>query len=90
MMYLLHEIQKVFPKMRAFFTQEQWEKFLACPFDELDIYHFSLGTWVRNHLLTEGSTLETAFRAVDILQKDDMSLLMMQLLYVAYKEKNEE
>ncbi len=87
MMYLLQEMQAVFPQMRAFFTQEQWEKFLACPFDELHIYHFSLGTWVRNNLLAEGSTLESAFRAVDILQKDDMSLLMMQLLYIAYKER---
>lgn len=87
MMCLIEEIQKVFPQMRAFFTQKQWEIFLACPFEELHIYHFSLGTWIRNTLLVEGGILKDAFCAVNILQKDDMSTLMIQLLYIRYKEK---
>lgn len=82
MMYLIQEMQKVFPKMRAFFTQEQWEKFLTCPFEALHTYHFSLGTFIRNRLLQEGCTLQKAFYAVGIFQKDDMSALMIQLLYV--------
>ena len=86
MMYLIEKIQETFPQMRSFFTKEQWDAFLSCSFEELYAYHFSLGMWVRNELLNEGSELEKAFRKSGIVQKDDMSTLMIQLLYIAYKE----
>ncbi len=85
-MYLIGEIQKTFPQMRSFFTQEQWDAFLACSFETLYAYHFSLGMRIRNELLNEGSELEKAFAKSGIVQKDDMSTLMIQLLYIAHKE----
>lgn len=47
--------------------------------DELSEYHFGLGLYLRNNVLTDGSDIFLMFREVGITERDDMSSVMIRL-----------
>jgi len=44
-------IEKSFPAMEKLFEKEKLKAFIDCEHKDLPLYHFGLGTWVRNNLL---------------------------------------
>lgn len=55
------------------------QSFKSRSFYDLYLYHFSLGLWIRNNLLSDGSGLCGLFYDMGIQSKDDMSMLLVQL-----------
>lgn len=66
--------------------------FINCKYNDLNLYHFGLGTWIRNNLLQTNSQLYNLFLKAGINSKDDMSLLIINLFYIylnlSYTENN--
>ena len=81
-MQLFREIEKSFPQMEKFFTAAAKKEFTACKLEDLCDYHFGFGTWIRNHLLRNGSALLEYFTQVGINDRDEMSAIMIFLFYL--------
>ena len=47
--------------------------------NELSEYHFGLGLYLRNNVLTDGSDIYLMFRKAGIIERDDMSSVMIRL-----------
>lgn len=61
-------------------TQEMRELFMEAPFSDLWQYHFTLGTWIRNHHLNENSYLYRALLILGKKTKDDMSMYLLEFM----------
>ena len=81
-MPLYREMQKSFAKMEKHLSPCELQLFLGCPFAQLEQYHFGLGTWVRTCLLEETQPLYQYFVQSGVLQKDDMSALLLRAFYM--------
>lgn len=79
---LFAEIKKSFSEIEKLFDEEQLHQFCCCSYSKLYDYHFGLGTWIRNNLLNENCNLYRLFVQGGIMQKDDMSVLMIHLFYM--------
>lgn len=57
-----------------------------CSYEELAFYHFTLGEYFRNVILDEKGELYRCFYYdLEIHKKDDMSQLMLEMLYLHLK-----
>ena len=63
------------------FNNQTLEEFLNCDYDQLYLYHFTLGIRIRNDILKKNSILYNLFYEQGVTCKDDMSFLMIQLFY---------
>lgn len=88
MILLLEEIRNSFLVIEAQFKEDALEEFIKCNYCDLYNYHFGLGMWIRNNLLTEDSGLLRAFEANAIIQLDDISMLLIELFYLHISYKN--
>ena len=77
-MELFSEIEKSFSKIEKLFSTEELLEFKNTSRDYLWLYHFGIGTWIRNYLLTEKSKLYQLFIDNKITHKDDMSTLIIE------------
>ena len=77
-MELIVEIEKSFPLLEKLFTYDTLFEFVQTPDSRLCLYHFGLGTWIRNNLLMEQCLLYQLFVENGICIKDDMSSLIIQ------------
>lgn len=84
-MILLEEIRNSFLAIEEQFKEDALEEFIKCNYCDLYNYHFGLGMWIRNNLLTEESRLFNAFEANGIIQLDDISMLLIELFYLHVK-----
>lgn len=89
-MELYREAEKYFPQMEKLFKKQEWERFLQREFEELPLYHYTLGGWIRNKLLEKGSVLERMFIRGGVTDKDDMSMLIIEWFYLYAKTKQAE
>lgn len=48
-MELYEEIERSFPKIEKLFTEQELSSFKNTCKEELCLYHFGLGTWIRNN-----------------------------------------
>ena len=48
---------------------------------DLSIFHFSLGLWIRNNVLTDESDIYKMFIQNGVSDKDDMSVIIVFELY---------
>lgn len=87
-MTLFDEIEKSFPEIEKFFDQKSLKAFMNCSASGLSRYHFSLGLWIRNNLLAEGTHLLAVFNSLGITIKDDMSEVIIMYFYYCLKLKN--
>lgn len=62
--------------------------FISCKHEDLCLCHFGLGLWIRNHLLTQDSNLINLFRKYGVNDKDAISSLLIELLFLFLKEKH--
>ena len=52
-MEFLYVIQKCFLEIENICSEKLLNEFVKCNYDELYIFHFGLGTWIRNNLLND-------------------------------------
>lgn len=84
---LFTEIQNCFPKIINAMEKDSIQTFVSSDYCSLYKYHFGLGTFIRNNLLKENSYLYNKFKAANITHKDDMSQLIITLLYIYLNEE---
>ncbi len=88
-MKLYKQIEKSFTRIEKKFEKDDMKNFMRCNYNDIDEYHFGLGTWIRNNLLVKNTKLYRLFIKSGITQKDDMSMLIIQLFY-AYIKANKK
>lgn len=76
-MTLYEEIAKTFPIIENVFTKEDLSEFKAAQPNQLSLYHFGLGTWIRNQFLYSKSELFLAFINDGICDIDEMSMQLI-------------
>jgi len=87
-MKLYTEIEKSFPNLEKLFTTEELAVFINTTVSDLSLYHFGLGTWIRNNLLyPKESCLYNLFLENDIEQPDDMSSFIIKLFHYHMAKK---
>ncbi len=89
-MDILDDIKKEFPAIEERFTEETIQQLIECDYENLYIYHFGVGIWIRNCILTDKSKLFKSFKLQGIANLDDMSMLMIQLFYFYIRDKYTE
>ena len=80
-------IEGCFPQIEKRFDEETLREFLSCNFNDLNKYHFGLGTWIRNCLFEENNELKNLLFTGGIDNKDDASMLVIRLFYIYERNK---
>ena len=81
-MKLYEEIEKTFPSLEKLFTAESLEEFKNEKISDLCLYHFGLGTWIRNNLLSpEENLLYNLFLQNGIENPDEMSSFIIRVFH---------
>ena len=70
-----------------FKEQELLSEFKNKDQDKLHEYHFRLGMFLRNNVLTEDSELYKKFQAIGVKERDDMSSIIIQLWHTALQQE---
>lgn len=87
-MELYKEIEKTFSMIEKVFLQEDLLNFKNIRVGDLYLYHFGLGTWIRNNLLyPRKSLLWQLFLKNGIEHPDDMSSLIISLFHYYISRK---
>ena len=75
---LLRVLPQLFKEMEQLFTLTSLEQFRCRKKEDLGLYHFGLGTWIRNHCLyPSGSPLYAWFLEQGVKHPDDMSHIVI-------------
>jgi len=67
-------IHKVVPQM----GYDLIDQLINTEENELYIFHFGFGMWLRNNILTEGSDIRRLFVENGVVHKDDMSSILIR------------
>lgn len=86
-MKLIKPITSIFSEIINCFTPDTLIEFYQCPYEDLNRYHVGLGTIIRNRFLDTGE-LSDIFKSCGIVSKDDMSDLIIKLLYIWLHENH--
>ena len=86
-MKLYNELEKAFLEIEKRFDTHSLERFLDCPYQNLSEYYDELGLWIRNHLLISDCPLLEYFTDGNVLEKNDMSIFMIQSFYIYIHQK---
>ena len=86
-MDLVSEIRKTYPFLKKYFTPKKLSEFLCKDYSDTHLYHFSLGTWIRENILPnpDYKNLYDLFCRLGITHTDDMSFLILSLFYIDLK-----
>jgi len=87
-MKLYREIENSFPMIEKLFTEEELSEFKNSQISDLCLYHFGLGTWIRNNLLySEENLLYRLFLENGIEHPDEMSAYIIRLFHYDISKK---
>ena len=86
-MNLYREIEKTFPAIEKAMLKEELLRFKDASLGDLPLYHFGLGTWVRNTYLRKESRLCSLFYQNNINHQDEMSNLIILLFHYHLSRK---
>lgn len=86
-MNIYEELQKVCKILEKEMDSKTKSNFKNTDFSDLINYHFSLGIWIRNNILTENSAILDYFKGVDMENLDEISFFIIQNLYIYLKSK---
>lgn len=89
-MEICKEIEKIFREIEKQLSKKDLERFIHCDYENICLYHHTLGGWIRKEFLGADSTLNKLFVQSGIAEKDDMSMLMIELFYVYIKSKQQK
>lgn len=81
------EIEKCFYVLEQKFGNNL-NDFLNCNYNDLYMYHFGAGRWIRNYLLNDNSNFFRIFITAGVKNKDDMSSLILKLFYISMNIKH--
>lgn len=81
-MNLNDEIKNCFPKIEELFSENTLLEFKEKPSDKLYQYHYGVGTWIRNHLLSDKDDLYHLFQKNGVEDRDDMSACMLLMFHI--------
>jgi len=70
------------------FDSESLNEFKKHKYNDLSNYHFTLGLHIRNEILTVNSDLYNVFIKSGVVQKDELSSLLIELFYFYIKSKS--
>ena len=87
-MNLYREIENSFPTIEKLFTKEDLLEFKNAPLADLYLYHFGLGTWIRDNLLFSESLLYNLFLENGIENPDAMSGLVIKQFHCYLSHRN--
>lgn len=76
------EILKSFAEIEQYLAPHVLRSFLNTDFAELSRYHFGLGTWVRNSLLSDDGALLRWFAQCRVFSKDEASALLLEWFFL--------
>ena len=82
-----NEIISTLQKIKEQLDPETIQELTSCSYYKLYNYHFGLGLWIRNTLLKPDSSLFKLFRKLGVFQKDDMSTLLIEWLFLYLKNE---
>ncbi|WP_040195868.1 DUF6794 domain-containing protein [Candidatus Soleaferrea massiliensis] len=80
-------LKNSFPEIEKLFSEAEMERFKNTPPEDLYLYHFGLGTWIRNNLITQDKKLFKMFLWEDIWHIDDMSDIVIREFQRYCKDK---
>lgn len=75
---LERETANCFPILKARLSEDNRRVLANTPMQMLAMYHYGLGTWIRNNLLKPESMLYLLFQDAGFDQKDDMSMFVIE------------
>ena len=86
-MKLYREIEKSFPVIQKLFSENNLAEFKNAPVGDLCLYHFGLGSWVRDNLLcADENLLYDLFLQNGVEHHDDMSSLIINLFHYSLSD----
>ena len=86
-MKLYKEIEKNFPRMEKFVTEEVLCTFAYAQPDHLKAYHWGLGTMIRLKLLRPKGVLYRKFIQEGFTDRDEMTMEIMKEFYKYMQQK---
>ena len=89
-MKICEEIEKVFKEIEKQLSKNDLQRFVNCDYENICLYHHTLGGWIRKEFLDADSDLNALFMRGGIAQKDDMSMLIIELFYIYIKSKQKK
>ena len=75
---LMYEITKLFPALEIILPTSLLDALQNATVSEIPLFHFGLGTFIRNHFLTPTAKLYDVFVKASIPHKDDMSTMILE------------
>ncbi len=84
-MELICAVMNYFSLIRLQLSGSDLEEFLLSQYTELHKYHFGLGTWIRNNILSKDMSLVKLFEKCGIDDHDDMSAFIINMYYIISK-----
>lgn len=84
-MDLISAVTKYFPLIHSLFSRKEFELLPSSRYTDMHKYHFGLGTWIRNNILSKDVALVTLFIKCGIDSLDDMSAFIIDLFYIFSK-----
>ena len=88
-MILIQEIEKTFPNIERFFTDQELYAFQHCSYHELELYDIGLGSLVETQLLQADKELMGTFAAYQIDQLQDMKRMILRLFWLHLQERED-
>ncbi len=86
-MKICGEIEKVFKEIEKQLSKKDLQRFINCDYENICLYHHTIGGWIRKEFLGAESRLYGLFVQGGIAEKDDMSMLIIELFYIYIKSK---
>ena len=81
-MKLYREIENSFPLIEKLFAKEDLLEFKNAPVSDLCLYHFGLGAWIRDNLLSpKDNLLYSLFLENGIEHTDEMSAFIIKIFH---------
>ena len=81
------ECVRVAESVGALMSEEQCAHFAECESKRLPEYQWTLGMWIRNHLLPHNTYLRAALNVLGFATPDDMSLFLIEFAQQYWKLK---
>lgn len=75
-MSICNEIKKACTIIENEMSEKSKNNFKKSNFNDLIDYHFSIGLWIRNNILTENSDILLCFEEINVKNTDDISLFI--------------
>ncbi len=81
-MELYNEIQKCILYLKSVLPENYLKQLKNQKYSQLYIYHFGIGMWLRNNVLTPEAKITSLLIQSGRTEPDDMSMFIIQCLYI--------